>query len=343
MSVTNNGANITKSTSSWSGPSIKRSAGHPGAGLAREDRQHGTKGGKGHPKMDTADSEQESVQEKRLSKENVRLRQEAEQIQQHISDLTEKLDELENTRTTKAEALLQEEQAQAHLPAQKVLIAELNAQLAGEAPSRLGSEVATITELKGELGEAQQLAKSRDKQVRNLKEQVKKLRLKLEVESARAALLSEQPGRVGINSASEAVSFSTANFLLQRARTIRLYEELTNVYLHGFKATKSVYGTDNFSFNCIYVHSDYANPDQSCTLNFELHIRQEPRAGTPYRPGVKLEEVLHYQPIDLDTMPNEIVKKLDRLAEHVSFDRNNLRLFVRTLKDQLQTNEDKEE
>lgn len=57
-----------------------------------------------------------------------------------------------------------------------------------------------------------------------------------------------------------------------------------------------------------------------------------------YKPGMKLVEVIHYQPQGLEMETPEFVERLAFLGAPFSFDRKQLALLVKTLNDQM--NED---
>ncbi|KAH6918396.1 hypothetical protein BKA70DRAFT_1247074 [Coprinopsis sp. MPI-PUGE-AT-0042] len=182
--------------------------------------------------------------------------------------------------------------------------------------------------LKGELDEAKQLAESQDKQIGNLKAQAKELRVELDAEIDRTSALSKQQAKAAPPSTSKGTAFTTVDNPLH-AKT---------------SPTKSAYGMDDYSFNCIYTHYDPADPDQnSTTLNFFLHFRHEPPAGATYKPGMKLAEVIHYSPSGLENEPKEFVKKLAFLAAPFSFDRRQLALLVKTLNELNEDENDEDE
>jgi hypothetical protein len=184
--------------------------------------------------------------------------------------------------------------------AQKVLIADLHAQLAKKEPllrataGKKSSAIAIltraeadeeakvfknqITKLKGELDEAKRVTESQDKEITALKGQgessflcvfsgphiciAKELRVELDAEIARANALSKQQAKAAPPSTSKGTAYTTADSP-KHAKTIRLYEDLTNVLVHGVKNSKSNYGTDDWSFNCLYTHYDPVDPDQT--------------------------------------------------------------------------------
>lgn len=105
----------------------------------------------------------------------------------------------------------------------------------------------------------------------------KELRVELDAEIARANALSKQQAKAAPPSTSKGTAYTTVDNPLH-AKTIRLYEDLTNVLVHGVKPSKSPYGTEDWSFNCIYTHYDPAAPDQNSTSKISLaHI------GLPFR------------------------------------------------------------
>ncbi|EAU88775.2 hypothetical protein CC1G_01148 [Coprinopsis cinerea okayama7 len=315
----------------------------------------------------TASRQQQSksTQETKLLKENARLKEEVQRLSSHLADMKAKFEELINIRETEPEALLREQDAQfqTQLQAQKDLISDLHAQLAKKEPllrhtsgKRAAINLLTreeadeeiknykiqVQNLKHELGETKRVVTSKEKDIEGLQQEIKEIRFELKTEIERGKTLAARPAAPSSVNRNGPMASGTNE--VQSTKVIRLYEDLTNVLISGVKCAKNTYGAEDWTFNCVYTHTDPLQPEldggPSPSLNFLLRFCNEPPAGQPYKPGMKLTEIIHFQPLELDKETPEFIEKLGFLKNPFSFNKGQLALLVKTLSEALGDSDD---
>lgn len=127
---------------------------------------------------------------------------------------------------------------------------------------------------------------------------------------------------------------------------IRFYEDMTElpVVSISHQGTSQHSGDDEWLLRCVYSVSGDEEKNSFCeylhpcifarcsthtALDFSIRTHFEPSAEG------KAKETLHYIPLSLDKEKPEVVDKLDFLKAPFTFERSQLAVFLRTLRDTL--------
>ncbi|KAF8809100.1 hypothetical protein BYT27DRAFT_7232467 [Phlegmacium glaucopus] len=127
------------------------------------------------------------------------------------------------------------------------------------------------------------------------------------------------------------------------AEIIKFYEDLTNLIVPSMKLGKGKYlDTDEWILNCVYSYTDeVAQKDKgqsdSRTISFTLRLCKEPPTASkePVESERQLVETVQYVPQNLDKESAAFRESLEFLNTTFTFERSQLSLFIRTLRDRM--------
>ncbi|KIK59539.1 hypothetical protein GYMLUDRAFT_261962 [Collybiopsis luxurians FD-317 M1] len=276
--------------------------------------------------------------DRRLKRE-IKNREEADR---RCKDLIKQLDEIMRVRETEAEALLraQKEQYEAKIAALERVNKELTSQLAKSTslPSSGTSFLLTreaadeekrlfeqeALQWQQQLNEAQEI-------IREKEQREKELKFELEAERKNyQSLKSKQQG-----SARQPRGEILGNDNPKNVQVVRFYEDFTNLLLVGLKAHPGQYlDLEEWVLQCVFTYISENDPEVTKSLNFTLSCRWEKRVeddDSPVRSKSDLQEMMYYEPLELDKEAADFVNSLGTMATSFSFTRDQLALFLRTL------------
>jgi len=118
---------------------------------------------------------------------------------------------------------------------------------------------------------------------------------------------------------------------ISTSKILKLYEDMTNVHITGYKAEKAEHGlTDNDVYSCIVSMDERS-------LGFKLKIHFNPAAGT-FSPSksAAFEPLVSYTPTTLEQETDQdLLDSLDFLTDSFEFHPSQFDTFLRTLVDRV--------
>jgi len=275
--------------------------------------------------------------------------------------LSRQLEELFRLRETDPERELQQQRLQyeARIQTQESMIKELTSQLARVEPlSRPGKssvlhlltreaadeeqkvlekELArwqdtskgkdlTISEQAKRIAELEQLGKDQQEELKMEIQRSKGLALRNTIEHQARGRAQTRPTRPSTNNP-------------KNTQVIKLYEDLTNLLVHNVKFQPSQYlDLEESCFSCIYTYvdlEDVADEKKRKSLNLTLRFyhdlvdHSDTNAVTSLS---QLREMVDYKPLELDKETEEFIEGLEFLGDSFTFKREQLPLFIDTLR-----------
>ncbi|KAF4603753.1 hypothetical protein EYR40_000923 [Pleurotus pulmonarius] len=275
-----------------------------------------------------------------LEKES--LKKQVYELQRVISSHRQTLEEVLAVRNTEAEQILEEQRQlwETRLATQQETIQELTSNLARVEPlSRSGTGsvlhlltrdaadeekkalVSEIAQLKATIAEKNSIIADRDKRILDYTQQERELRYEIKMLEERKP--STKPTARIHNAPADPKS----------GEIIRFYEDMTELPVVSIthQGVSQYSNDDEWLLRCIYSVSDTTGNEESrsFSLDFSIRTRFEPSSEG------KTKETLHYIPLSLDKEKSEIVDRLDFLKAPFTFERSQLAVFLRTLRDTL--------
>ncbi|KAG9226199.1 hypothetical protein CCMSSC00406_0005110 [Pleurotus cornucopiae] len=275
----------------------------------------------------------------RVDHEKESLRKKVHELERVIASHRQTLEEVLAVRNTEAEQILEEQQQlwETRLATQQETIQELTSHLARVEPlSRSGTGsvlhlltrdaadeekkalVSEITQLKATIIEKDSVIAERDKRILDYTQQERELRYEIKMLEERKP--STKPTARSHNAPADP----------KTGEIIRFYEDMTElpVVSINHQGTSQHSGDDEWLLRCVYSVSGDEEKN-SFSLDFSIRTHFEPSSEG------KAKETLHYIPLSLDKEKPEVVDKLDFLKAPFTFERSQLAVFLRTLRDTL--------
>ncbi|KAF9500540.1 hypothetical protein BDN71DRAFT_1440635 [Pleurotus eryngii] len=276
----------------------------------------------------------------RADRERESLRKKVHELERAIASHRQTLEEVLAVRNTEAEQILEEQRQlwETRLATQQETIQELTSNLARVEPlSRSGTGsvlhlltrdaadeekkalVSEITQLKATIVEKDSVIAKRDKRILDYTQQERELRYEIKMLEERKP--STKP---------TARSHNAAPADPKSGEIIRFYEDMTElpVVSINHQGTSQHSGDDEWLLRCVYSVSGDEEKN-SFSLDFSIRTHFEPSSDG------KAKETLHYIPLSLDKEKPEVVDRLDFLKAPFTFERSQLAVFLRTLRDTL--------
>ncbi|KAL0573374.1 hypothetical protein V5O48_008593 [Marasmius crinis-equi] len=273
----------------------------------------------------------------------IRERKRAEEAEARCQELLKQLDEMNTTRLTEPEKLLEafHEQHRVEIEAKDKLIHELNSALARVEPmsktgrtsvlNLLTREAADeekrtvlheVNRLKEDIAQRDVVIQEKNKLISEKETYERELKYELQLErenSQRKPPASAQRGRGGILGSDDP----------KHTEVIKFYEDTTNLLIPNMKVQPGNSGKDDWVLTCVYSYVGEGNNPPTKSLNFSLRTSHENKAeaGQPDNST----ETMFYTPQMLEHEPAEFTKKLGFLGSSFSFPRTQLPLFLRTM------------
>ncbi|TFK42357.1 hypothetical protein BDQ12DRAFT_676076, partial [Crucibulum laeve] len=303
-------------------------------------------------------SAKEVAQARKLQDRIRRLEAENEQ-------LSKQLEEVHQIRETEPEALRRQQEAQylAQIQAYEAANKELTAQVARNQPL-MGPGRSSILHLitqeaaddqmralmkekdqwKSAAHEAEKKLRTKDQEIGELEQRQKEITFELKLEIDRNKELADKANRNPPPSVTRGQGTILGSNDPKHTEVIKFYEDLTNLLVVNIKAnTGPRFKLDEWSLTCIYTPSITINP-RSKSLNFVLRFCHDPPTNQEdVSSKEELIDTVHYVPVELDKETPEFVEKLGFLSGPFTFERDQLSVFLKTLRDNIDNMDAEEE
>ncbi|KAJ3762691.1 hypothetical protein EV360DRAFT_35188 [Lentinula raphanica] len=280
-------------------------------------------------------------------------------MEKRCEELIGQLEKIMRVRETEAEALMkaQKQQSEAEIEALKRLNTELTTNLAKIEPLMRSGKTSVLHLLTREaadeekrkienevlvwrqrLEEAQEIIKEMEQSIkdktqrdsRQAKSTEKELIFELEIEKKNYMTLKAKTPHAPARPQSTVVGLDGPSDV----QLVRLYEDTTNLLVTRLKPQPSEYlNLDDWAATCIFTYTT-SNDARKHNLNFVLTCRWEKidsENDAPVRSKNELQEMMYYEPMELDKESEEFVNRLQHMGTAFSFTRDQLALFLRTL------------
>ncbi|KAL0946748.1 hypothetical protein HGRIS_012926 [Hohenbuehelia grisea] len=190
-----------------------------------------------------------------------------------------------------------------------------------------------IARLKENLAEKDRIISQRDKKIGDLLQTEKELNF--ELSQVRTAKTRATPGPSGTQQSHKLADDPKVTEL------IKFYEDLTDLLvtnLHVDPTSEFGKDKDEWVLSCLYTCAEAVakaeeNPGVPTSLNFTLRSCWEKNEEDPKNP----KQTIHYIPLNLKAEKPEFVQQLEFLGNTFVFERAQLALFLRTLRDNMVT------
>ncbi|KAJ3770765.1 hypothetical protein FB446DRAFT_742956 [Lentinula raphanica] len=274
-----------------------------------------------------------------------------EEMEKRCEELTGQLEKIMRVRETEAEALMkaQKQQSEAEIEALKRLNTELTTNLAKIEPLMRSGKTSVLHLLTREaadeekrkienevlvwrqrLEEAQEIIKEMEQSIKDKTQREKELIFELEIEKKNYMTLKAKTPHAPARPQSTVVGLDGPSDV----QLVRLYEDTTNLLVTRLKPQPSEYlNLDDWAATCIFTYTS-SNDARKHNLNFVLTCRWEKidsENDAPVMSKNELQEMMYYEPMELDKESEEFVNRLQHMGTAFSFTRDQLALFLRTL------------
>lgn len=295
-----------------------------------------------------------SRQKTRSSKgeEASRVREQLQRAQDQIKALSIQLEEVLRVRQTEPEKLLEGQQVryEAQLQAQDRVIQEMTSHLNKREPlMRSGSSSvldlltrdaaneekkafeADLTRWKNIAHERQEKLDDQRARIKELEDIEQDLKMQLKAEIDRANSFLAKASKVP----DSALRSKRTSDDPKQVEVTKFYEDLTNILIPNIKPAKGKYpDKEEWIMTCVYSHAEEGelNSNQSRSLHFSLQLGYDEADGNFTSNDQQLVPTVNYIPLDLEKESQEFVGKLEFLGAPFIFGRDQLPLFLRTIR-----------